>query len=85
MMHNKLLIVDSEIVSVGSTNFDARSFRLNDEASLNVYDKALARRLTKVFDSDLKQAVEQNFAAWQKRPFSERLKEKMAALIKSQL
>ncbi len=42
MMHNKLLVVDGEIVSVGSTNFDARSFRLNDEASLNVYDRALA-------------------------------------------
>ena len=54
-------------------------------SSLNVYDKALARRLTQVFDSDLKQAVEQSFAAWQKRPFGERLKEKMAALIKSQL
>src|SRR5690606_1036301 len=37
MLHVKLLIVDGELVSLGSTNFDIRSFRLNDEASLNVY------------------------------------------------
>ena len=50
MMHNKLLIVDSEMVSVGSTNFDVRSFRLNDEASLNVYDRELAARMTREFE-----------------------------------
>jgi phosphatidylserine/phosphatidylglycerophosphate/cardiolipin synthase-like enzyme len=41
MLHSKLLIVDEEFVSVGSTNFDMRSFKLNDEASLNVYDRGL--------------------------------------------
>ena len=38
MFHCKVLIVDSQLVSVGSTNFDNRSFRLNDEANLNVYE-----------------------------------------------
>jgi phosphatidylserine/phosphatidylglycerophosphate/cardiolipin synthase-like enzyme len=38
------------MVSVGSTNFDLRSFRLNDEASLNVYDAAFAARMTEVFE-----------------------------------
>ena len=54
-MHNKLLIVDGELVSVGSTNFDPRSFRLNDEASLNVYDRGFAADMTAVFDADLRQ------------------------------
>ncbi|RZA16473.1 MAG: cardiolipin synthase B, partial [Lysobacteraceae bacterium] len=45
MMHNKLLVVDGGMVSVGSTNFDSRSFRLNDEASLNVYDPAFAAHM----------------------------------------
>jgi len=44
--HNKLLIVDGIMRSVGSTNFDVRSFRLNDEASLNVYDAVFAARMT---------------------------------------
>jgi small conductance mechanosensitive channel len=39
MLHVKLLVVDREMVSVGSTNFDIRSLRLNDEASLNIYDR----------------------------------------------
>jgi cardiolipin synthase len=40
--HRKLMIVDGLLVSVGSTNFDNRSFRLNDEGTLNVVDKAFA-------------------------------------------
>ena len=42
MFHCKMLIVDQLMVSVGSTNFDNRSFRLNDEANLNVYDADFA-------------------------------------------
>src|SRR5690606_21873048 len=40
MYHCKIMVVDRYLVSVGSTNFDNRSFSLNDEASLNVYDRA---------------------------------------------
>ena len=47
------MIVDQLMVSVGSTNFDNRSFRLNDEANLNVYDAAFAARQTGVFEQDL--------------------------------
>ena len=43
MMHAKALIVDRLLVSVGSTNVDLRSFQLNDEASLNVYDRGVRR------------------------------------------
>ena len=43
MYHCKVMIVDELLVSVGSTNFDNRSFRLNDEANLNVYDRNLCR------------------------------------------
>jgi phosphatidylserine/phosphatidylglycerophosphate/cardiolipin synthase-like enzyme len=42
MFHCKLMIVDGLMTSVGSTNFDMRSFRLNDEANLNIYDTAFA-------------------------------------------
>jgi cardiolipin synthase len=46
------MIVDDVWVSVGSTNFDDRSFRLNDEANLNIYDAAFATEQGKVFDDD---------------------------------
>ena len=54
MYHCKVMIVDQLLVSVGSTNFDNRSFRLNDEANLNVYDAAFAQRQTQVFEDDIR-------------------------------
>ena len=52
MYHCKVIIVDDVWVSVGSTNFDDRSFRLNDEANLNVYDASFAVEQAKVFEAD---------------------------------
>ncbi len=52
MYHCKVLIVDEVWVSVGSTNFDDRSFRLNDEANLNIYDAAFAAEQVRVFEDD---------------------------------
>ena len=73
MMHNKLLIIDREMVSVGSTNFDVRSFRLNDEASLNVYDRPFAEKMTRVFEDDLKHTKRYTYEIWEKRPLKEKL------------
>ena len=85
MMHNKLLIVDGLMVSVGSTNFDVRSFRLNDEASLNVYDAAFAARMTEVFDADLKSALRYTYERWEQRPWKEKFAERFILPLKSQL
>ena len=85
MMHNKLLIVDGAMTSVGSTNFDVRSFRLNDEASLNVYDAAFAEHMTHVFEADLKPTIRFTYEMWKKRPLKEKLFEKFIMPIKSQL
>ena len=85
MLHVKLLVVDGELVSVGSTNFDIRSFRLNDEASLNVYDADFAARMTEVFEADLKPTVLYTYRMWKDRPLREKLFEKFILPIKSQL
>ncbi len=85
MMHNKMLIVDGEMVSVGSTNFDVRSFRLNDEASLNIYDRDFAARMTAVFERDLMSTKRYTYEVWQKRPFKEKFMEKIVLPFKSQL
>ena len=85
MMHNKLLIIDREMVSVGSTNFDVRSFRLNDEASLNVYDRPFAEKMTRVFEDDLKHTKRYTYEIWEKRPLKEKLIERFVLPIKSQL
>jgi cardiolipin synthase A/B len=85
MFHNKMLIVDGELVSVGSTNFDLRSFRLNDEASLNIYDRDFAQRMTAVFESDLKPTKRYTYQTWKKRPLKEKLFETFILPLKSQL
>ena len=85
MMHNKMLILDGEMVSVGSTNFDVRSFRLNDEASLNVYDEAFASSMTKVFDADLQKCREYTYEMWKHRSFKQRVLEWVVMPFRSQL
>lgn len=85
MIHNKLLIVDGLLVSVGSTNFDMRSFRLNDEASLNVYDTDFARHMTEVFEADLKKGRRYTLADWQERPWHEKFLETFVVPLRTQL
>ena len=85
MYHCKVLIVDKLLVSVGSTNFDNRSFRLNDEANLNVFDPAFAERQSAVFEDDLRRARLVSYAAWADRPLKEKLLERLALLLGSQL
>ena len=53
MIHTKLIVVDDHFASVGSTNLDPRSLRINDEANLNVLDDAFAREQTRHFMRDL--------------------------------
>jgi cardiolipin synthase A/B len=85
MFHCKMLVVDRRMVSVGSTNFDNRSFRLNDEANLNIYDTAFAERVTAVFDRDLMRTRRITYDAWKERPWQEKLVEHASALLSSQL
>ncbi|WP_343589044.1 phospholipase D-like domain-containing protein [Paracidovorax wautersii] len=85
MYHCKVMIVDQRMVSVGSTNFDNRSFRLNDEANLNVYDEAFAQRQTVVFEQDIARSHRVTHEEWLDRPWTEKLGEKAAGLLESQL
>lgn len=85
MFHCKMLIVDGLLISVGSTNFDMRSFRLNDEANLNVYDADLARVLTQVFERDLARSRNVTLEMWRERPWHEKATERAAELFSAQL
>jgi len=85
MLHCKMLIFDRCLVSVGSTNFDMRSFELNDEASLNVYDARFAQDMTDVFEADLKSSTPYTWDMWANRPWRQRLAEIVLIPIKSQL
>ena len=79
------MIVDDAWVSVGSTNFDNRSFSLNDEANLNILDPEFAAQQAEVFEADRARSREITLEAWHRRPWQEKLKEWVAGLLRSQL
>lgn len=85
MYHCKVMIVDGLLVSVGSTNFDNRSFRLNDEATLNIIDADFGKAQTAIFETDLAKSLVVDYAQWKDRPLRERIGERFAAVIGSQL
>jgi cardiolipin synthase A/B len=72
-------------VSVGSTNFDTRSFSTNDEANLNIYDREFALAQVKIFEQDLKRSRRITLQAWEARPWAEKLWERTLGLLSSQL
>jgi cardiolipin synthase len=85
MYHCKVMIVDALLVSVGSTNFDNRSFQLNDEANLNIYDADFAARQIAIFRDDLARSRRISLMEWQQRPWLEKLWEHAASLLGAQL
>jgi cardiolipin synthase len=85
MFHCKLLVVDEYLVSVGSTNFDSRSFKLNDEANLNIYDREFARQQTAIFDRDLEQSKQITLEAWRHRPWIEKMIDRVIWVLNPEL
>jgi cardiolipin synthase len=85
MFHCKLLVVDGLWVSVGSTNFDNRSFSINDEANMNVYDAAFAARQVAVFEQDLKNSRRVTYLEWEHRPWWDQVLDTLASVLRSQL
>jgi cardiolipin synthase len=85
MFHVKVMVVDDVWTSVGSTNFDTRSFSTNDEANLNVYDAGFAVEQNRIFQDDLKRSRRVSLEEWKNRPQAEKLWEHTSALLGSQL
>jgi cardiolipin synthase len=69
MFHCKVLIVDDVFASVGSTNFDNRSFQLNDEVNLNVFDERFAAEQARIFADDLRHSKPYSYEEWKSRPW----------------
>ena len=85
LLHQKLIVIDGVWSCVGSTNFDDRSFQLNDEVSIGVLDPALAAQLRTAFDSDLRYARQRQFQEWSERSLWHKLVDGVAYLGRSQL
>ncbi len=85
MYHCKVIIVDDVWVSVGSTNFDDRSFRLNDEANLNIYDAAFAAEQAKVFEQDKSHSRLMTRAEFKNRSALGKICDETAGMLRRQL
>ncbi|HEX2546828.1 MAG TPA: phospholipase D-like domain-containing protein [Ramlibacter sp.] len=85
MFHVKGLVVDGTFSSVGSTNFDNRSFRLNDEANLNVLSPEFGQAQLAVFERDWIRSRRITLQQWEDRPLVERFWERLASLLHAQL
>ncbi len=84
MMHAKTMVVDGVWSVVGSTNFDNRSFGLNDEVNLAAFDPELAARIAKDFARDRADARAVTYDEWRKRSLFERVHEQVGRLFERQ-
>jgi len=85
MFHQKSMVVDGLFATLGSANFDNRSFRLNEEVNLVACDAGTARRLEEMFERDLARARPYSYAEWRDRPLTQRISEWALRPFRSQL
>lgn len=85
MYHCKVMIVDDLWTSVGSSNFDSRSFSVNDEANLNVLNAPFAQTQRAIFAADLRLSHRVTLAEWEGRSWSDKLLDALAGTLSSQL
>lgn len=85
LLHAKTMVIDGIWALVGTTNLDNRSFALNEEINLIVYDAAVAGRLENAFRDDLRHARKLDYEVWSARPWSEKILELFTIPIKDQL
>jgi cardiolipin synthase A/B len=85
LLHQKVIVIDGLWSSVGSTNFDDRSFQLNDEINVGLLDAQLAAQLRAAFAADLRHARQRKFEEWSERSLWHKAVDGVAYLGRSQL
>jgi cardiolipin synthase len=85
LLHQKVFAIDHAWSSVGSTNFDDRSFEINEEVSMMLFDAGIAAQLEEIFEADLKDATEVTLEEWSGRSLLHRVKDGAAFLFNEQL
>jgi cardiolipin synthase len=81
LLHQKVMTVDSTWCTIGSTNFDDRSFEINDEITLGIRDAATAKRLEEIFEKYAPRCQEIRLEHWRKRGVGHRLIDNMYYMI----
>lgn len=81
VMHAKVVIIDDDFVTTGSTNFDFRSFEHNFEFNALIYSKELNSKMKEIFDADLQQCTRVSMGKWKQRPLMQKALESIVRLI----
>jgi len=84
LYHVKLMLVDDRFMTLGSVNFDNRSFALNDEVNINVLDEKVARAFLVAFDDDVKHSRPLTLEEFNDRPWWQKLADQFCGLFRSQ-
>ena len=85
MLHHKTMVVDGVWATVGTTNFDNRSFTHNEESNVCFYDEALVERMESTFTDDLRTCVRVELDTWRHRGVWARGQEFVAAFLQEQV
>lgn len=81
MLHAKAMIIDDNLVTAGSTNFDFRSFENNFECNLLIYDRDINARMREIFFEDMGKCTKLTYATWSRRPRLQRTFESIIRLV----
>lgn len=81
MMHAKVVIVDDEFVTTGSTNFDFRSFEHNFEFNALIYSKSFNAKMKDIFEADLQKSSRVSLGKWKQRPITQKALESVIRLM----
>lgn len=81
MLHAKTILVDDEFVSIGSTNFDFRSFEHNFEGNILVYSETINRMMHSIFIDDIARSRRITTSEWRQRSRSQKAKESLFRLL----
>ena len=81
VMHAKVVIIDDEFVTTGSTNFDFRSFEHNFEFNVLIYNKGFNQKMISIFETDMQQCTRVSMGKWKQRPLFQKALESVVRLM----
>jgi cardiolipin synthase len=85
MLHQKTMVADTAWVTVGTTNFDSRSFALDEESNVCVHDRGIAEKLEAIFEQDLKDCEQITLEKWCRRGIKTRVFGQVCVFLKEQI
>ncbi|MDE6378561.1 MAG: cardiolipin synthase [Duncaniella sp.] len=81
MLHSKMMLVDNDFVTIGSTNFDYRSFEHNFEENILMYSREVNERVAELFKADQEQSSQVKLSEWNQRPRALKVRESLCRLL----